>query len=118
MSPYTPYHNHLFSRLRALLLLVIFLNAILIEALHHHGVEKSITKSQYTSQSKQLSTAKVKCNLCEVLKHQSHFFNLPAPIVLALPLVKPIVTTDNYILKHPAGFILSCSNKGPPASMA
>jgi len=116
-----PYRSKIFSRIWATLLLVIFVNAILIESLHHHGVEKSTTENQCINGGrlvKQLTAAKVKCKLCEVLKHQSHFFNLPAPIALALPAAKPAVKIHSYLLKHPVAFILSCSNKGPPNLVA
>ncbi|RQO76640.1 hypothetical protein DBR40_12170 [Pedobacter sp. KBW01] len=116
-----PYRSKIFSRIWALLILVIFVNATLVESLHDHRAEKSNTENQYLSKGhpiKQLSTPKLKCKLCEVLKHRAHFFNIPSPTPLALPITKPVFKTDGYLFKHTVVFILSCSNKGPPALIA
>jgi hypothetical protein len=115
------YRKEIFARIWAVLLLAVFLNATLIESLHHHGVEKTSCSKQSSGQScslKQLSSAKLKCKLCEVLKHRSHFFDLPAPIAFALPVVKPKIKPCVYLMRHSLTYILSCANKGPPSLMA
>ncbi|MBB6237451.1 hypothetical protein HDC90_002073 [Pedobacter sp. AK013] len=114
------YRREIFARIWAVLLLAVFLNATLIESLHHHGAEKT----SYSKQSslayplKQLGSAKLKCKLCEVLKHRSHFFDVPAPTAFALPLVKPTLKPCIYLMRHAVAYLLSCANKGPPSLMA
>ncbi|WP_426325109.1 hypothetical protein [Pedobacter sp. R-06] len=119
-SAYT-YRRDFFARIWAVLLLAVFLNATLIESLHHHGAEKTGYSKQSCSEAhllKQLSSAKLKCKLCEVLKHRSHFFDLPAPIAFALREVKPTIKPCVYLMRHPVAYILCCANKGPPSLMA
>ncbi|QNN40419.1 hypothetical protein [Pedobacter roseus] len=109
------YRRELFARIWALLLLSIFLNATLIESLHHHVAGKvSYCKQSSASAHQQLDSAKLKCKLCEVLKHRSHFFDLPAPITFALSIVKPEVKSCIYFEQHTSAYLLSCTNKGPP----
>ncbi|MDQ0638252.1 hypothetical protein QF042_001817 [Pedobacter sp. W3I1] len=118
-SVYT-YRREIFARIWAVLLLAIFLNATLIESLHHHGTEKTSYSKQSSGQThplKQLDSAKLKCKLCEVLKHRSHFFDLPAPTAFTLPLVKPAIKPCSYLMRHAVAYILSCANKGPPSLM-
>lgn len=115
------YRREFFARIWAVLLLAVFLNATLIESLHHHGVEKTVYSKQGSDRShadQQLGSAKLKCKLCEVLKHRSHFFELPAPVAVYLPITKPSVKTCVYLIKHPIAYILSCANKGPPSLVA
>ncbi|WP_230150697.1 hypothetical protein [Pedobacter sp. Bi27] len=118
-SVYT-YRKEIFARIWAVLLLAVFLNATLIESLHHHGAEKTGYSKQSSQMYplKQLSSAKLKCKLCEVLKHRSHFFDVPAPIAFALPVVKPTIKPCVYLMRHPVAYILCCANKGPPSLMA
>jgi hypothetical protein len=112
------YRREIFTRIWAVLILAVFLNATLIESLHRHATKDA---SQHTSHSKynaQLVTAKLTCKLCEVLKHHSHFFYHPAPIAYLLPLNKPGIKPCAYLMKRPIAYILSFSNKGPPSLMA
>ncbi|WP_029275958.1 hypothetical protein [Pedobacter borealis] len=115
------YRKEIFARIWAVLLLAVFLNATLIESLHHHGAEKTGYSKQSYSEAhllKQLSSAKLKCKLCEVLKHRSHFFDFPAPIASALSLVKPTIKPCVYHMRHSVVYTLSCANKGPPTLTA
>lgn len=111
------YRKQIFSKVWAILLLAIFVNALLIEALHHHEPEISYEKHSVQNALKQLSAAKVKCKLCEVLKHQSHFYDLQPAINVLSTSTKPKVKTAVYLLKHPVAYISSCANKGPPSLM-
>ncbi len=108
------YRKHLFSKVRAILLLVIFVNALLIEGLHHHEQEITPKKAGIAYQTKQLNAVKVKCKLCEVLKHHSHFFHLPAACAFPVQLVKPVNRVFVYTMKHTGAYLLACTNKGPP----
>jgi hypothetical protein len=112
------YRREIFARIWAVLLLAIFLNATLIESLHHHGAEKPAHSKVYSKHNTTLDSAKLKCKLCEVLKHQSHFFDLPAPVTFTLISNKPGIKPCVYLMKHPVAYILSCANKGPPSLMA
>ncbi|WP_167295234.1 hypothetical protein [Pedobacter sp. SG908] len=119
-SVYT-YRKEIFARIWAVLLLAVFLNATLIESLHHHGAEKTGYSKQSYSEAhllKQLSSAKLKCKWCEVLKHRSHFFDSPAPIAFALSVVKPTIKACVYLMRYPVAYILCCANKGPPSLKA
>ncbi|MGM9478749.1 hypothetical protein ACS5PU_20160 [Pedobacter sp. GSP4] len=114
------YRSEIFARLWAILLLAVFLNAMLIESLHHHEAEKTTYSKQGFKQKdvQQLNTAKLKCKLCEVVKHRSHFFELPIPTLSLLPLNEVGSNRAVYLMGHPIAYILSCANKGPPSLVA
>ncbi|RBQ07964.1 hypothetical protein DRW42_10245 [Pedobacter miscanthi] len=96
------------------MLLAVFLNASLIESLHHHAEKASYGKQKSGFSHQQLSSAKLKCKLCEVVKHRSHFFDLPSPTLPGLPIDQPLIRSCIYQLKHTSAYLLSCTNKGPP----
>ncbi|WP_406823431.1 hypothetical protein [Pedobacter sp. KACC 23697] len=116
-SKYT-YRREIFTRIWAILLLGVFLNATLIESLHHHTAKDTPHHTSYSKYNAQLVSAKLKCKLCEVLKHQSHFFDRPVPLAFLLPINKPGIKPCAYLMKQPVAYILSFSNKGPPDLMA
>ncbi|MBE5319860.1 hypothetical protein IM793_11875 [Pedobacter sp. MR2016-19] len=112
------YRREIFTRIWGILVLAVFLNAMLLESLHHHGAKEITHHNSHSKYNTQLGSAKLKCKLCEVLKHQSHFFYLPAPFALFLPLNKPGVKPCAYLIKRPVAYILSYANKGPPGLLA
>ncbi|WP_293741449.1 hypothetical protein [uncultured Pedobacter sp.] len=112
------YRREIFSRIWAILLLGVFLNATLIESLHHHAAKHSVNHTSHSKYNAQLVSAKLTCKLCEVLKHQSHFFDRPLPLAFLLPINKPGIKPCVYLIKQPVAYIISFSNKGPPSLMA
>ncbi|WP_090500043.1 hypothetical protein [Pedobacter terrae] len=112
------YRREIFSRIWAVLLLAVLLNANLIESLHHHAAKDASHHTSHSKYNAQLISAKLTCKLCEVLKHHSHFFYRPAPPAFLLPINKPGIKPCIYFIKQPVAYILSYSNKGPPSLMA
>ncbi len=112
------YRSQFFARLWAFLLLAVFLNATLIESLHHHAEKVSYGKQKSGFSDQQLSSTKLKCKLCEVVKHRSHFFDLPSPAFPGLPIDQPVAKSFIYQLKHTSAYLLLCTNKGPPGLKA
>lgn len=112
------YRLQLLSRIGAIFLLLVFLSAPLIEAFHHHhctaGTELIVKKHTPTG-DQQFHTVHVKCKLCDLIKHQSHHFlptQLP-PLVFISPVTK--TTVSLFRVQAYSGYLLSCTNKGPPA---
>ncbi|MEH3114532.1 hypothetical protein [Pedobacter terrae] len=112
------YRREIFTQIWAVLLLAVFLNATLIESLHHHAARETSHQTSHSKYSVQQVSAKLTCKLCEVVKHQSHLFDHPVPLVYLLPLNKPGIKPCVYLIKQPIAYILSFSNKGPPNLMA
>jgi hypothetical protein len=113
------YRLQLLSRIGAIFLLLIFLSTPLIEAFHHHhcnaGIEL-IQKKHTDTGDHQFNTFHAKCKLCDLIKHQSHHFvstQLPA-LVFISPVKK--TTASLFRVQAYSGYLLSCTNKGPPAS--
>jgi len=100
------------------LLLAVFLNTALIDSLHHHEAKAKSHRTSHLKYNAQLVSAKLTCKLCEVLKHQSHIFDRPAPLAFLLAVNKPGIKSCVYLIKQPVAYILSYSNKGPPGLMA
>ena len=112
------YRQHLLTQIWALLLLLIFASAMAIEGFHNHGHDQSDScnvQVEKTKSATQLKIAKTNCKLCEIIKHRSHFYYLPPPLAVILPLEKPLERTFSYLEKHPVSYILSAANKGPPS---
>jgi hypothetical protein len=116
--PEYKYCREIFTRIWAVLVLAVFLNASLIESLHHHRAKEITHHNSNSKYNTQFGSAKLKCKLCEVLKHQSLLFYLPAAMALLLPLNKPGGKPCVYLIKHPVAYILSYTNKGPPGLTA
>jgi len=115
------YRRQVWTQIWALLLLVLFTNALLIQALHNHDQEPSDhckTKSEQVQSTTQLKVSKVNCKLCEVLKHQSHIYTLPTIEETVFKISKPADFQFGYLGKHPIAYILSAANKGPPSLIA
>jgi len=115
------YRKQLFTRVWAVLLLVIFVNALLIEGIHHHqdtNDDCSKASIENVKSYQQFDVTKLKCKLCEVLKNQSHFYDVPAPVAILVYLDQPKENTFVYINKHPDAYILAAANKGPPSFMS
>ena len=114
------YRKQIFSRLWAILLLAIFVNALLIEGIHHHQDtnDDCTSKIENVKSYKQVDVAKLKCKLCDVLKNQSHFYDVPTPVTILVYLDQPKENTFVYIDKHPDAYILAAANKGPPSFMS
>ena len=91
---------------------------MLIEGLHSHEPETLLKKHGIENSSKQLTTLKLKCKLCEVLKHHNHFYDFPSLVNFSIKSIKPERKTFAHILKHPTAYILTCANKGPPTLSA
>jgi hypothetical protein len=114
------YRKQVFTKIWALLLLVLFTSALLIQALHNHDQDASDhckIKSEQVQSSSQFKVSKVNCKLCEVLKHQSHIYTLPTISETAFKLAKPAHPQFGYLGKHPVAYILSAANKGPPSQI-
>jgi hypothetical protein len=104
----------LFSRIGAIFLLLIFLGTPVIEVFHHHG-KSSISKC---TGGKHYSSPEKKCNLCNLIKHQSPDFYIPQQHVSAL-MIQPVQKQQWYfLLQSSSCFILKCANKGPPVFCA
>ncbi|MFC3562717.1 hypothetical protein [Pedobacter jamesrossensis] len=115
------YRYTIFNRVWAILLLAIFVNATLIETLHNHGFENvssSIQKVEKASLHEQLLLPALKCKLCDLVKHRSHFYTLPAPTLPCLSLLKAEEKPVIFILGKSSAFVLLSSNKGPPSFIA
>ncbi|MEV4883963.1 hypothetical protein MRBLMN1_002474 [Chitinophaga ginsengisegetis] len=112
------YRLQLLSRTGAIFLLLIFLSAPMIEAFHHHhcnpGTELLLKKHTDTGDH-QFNTIHAKCKLCDLIKHQSHHF-LPTQLP-HLVFISPVkkTTASLFRVQAYAGYLLSCTNKGPPA---
>ncbi|MFC1222897.1 hypothetical protein ACFE6N_03755 [Pedobacter sp. BG31] len=112
------YRREIFPRIWAILLLGVFLNATLIESLHHHAAKHTVNHTSHSKYNAQTVSAKLTCKLCEVLKHRSQFFDRPVPLAFRLPVNKPGVKPSVFLIEQPVAYILSFSNKGPPSLMA
>jgi len=114
------YRKQLLTQLWAIFLLVLFINAILIEGLHRHQdqLEYCKTKVQKHHNGTEIHTAKAICKLCEVTKQQSHFYVLPVPHHQASILIPQSEIIFAYIPQHPVAYIQLAANKGPPSQVA
>ncbi|KLT64147.1 hypothetical protein AB669_19000 [Pedobacter sp. BMA] len=96
---------------------MLFSGALLIETLHHHEQDKlshGQTKYDQIHHSAHVDSTKVNCKLCEIIKHQFHFYTLPYPVVAVLAEPLPMPANFNYLLGHSAAYMRSATNKGPP----
>ncbi|MCX2476512.1 hypothetical protein OQZ33_19415 [Pedobacter sp. MC2016-05] len=115
------YHQFLPSSVRAFLLLILFVGALLVQNLHHHEQEVpqlGVHNKEETSVSFKYSTAKASCKLCDLIKNQSQDFDSPNLPVLAAKTGKYPGHIFGYLFGHTANYILSAANKGPPALVA
>ena len=115
------YRKKRFTQIGAFLLLVLFINALLIQALHHHEQDiPDSCKSRYekVQASTQFKTNKVNCKLCEIVKHQSHHYTLPLPNAAVAKVEIPFNLHFRYFQKHSIAYILAAANKGPPSFIA
>jgi hypothetical protein len=116
------HQKQIVNRAWALLLLVLFVNALIIQGFHHHHTEEPVSRQQNQSaknhEGTQVHSAKISCKLCEVIKHQSHFYDLPAPIRPVVAIEESIELPCRYMPQHPVAYIHSAANKGPPSLMA
>lgn len=87
-----------------------------MECVHHHQDAYTNCKpnTEKVHTENQLDAAKLKCKLCDVLKNQSHFYDVSAAFTFVLYADDTIEKSFVYIDKHPVAFILSAANKGPP----
>jgi hypothetical protein len=120
-------HNNLLrkqilSRVLAFLLLGLFVNALIIQGLHYHHSQDQLSinqsKVEKTHGETQVHSAKISCKLCEVIKQQSHFYDLPAPVSPLLVLDESRELTFGYLSQHSVAYIHSAANKGPPSLLA
>lgn len=113
----TTYHQFFQLQMRALLLLIVFVNALLLQGLHHHEQEvprQSFPNKEKTSILLKYSTAKAGCKLCDLIKHQSQDSDFPNLPILAVQTAKHPDHIFGYLVGHTANYILSAANKGPP----
>lgn len=111
------YRYTIFARVWAILLLAIFVNATLIESLHHHEFERVSTSKQKVNvitHHEQLTISVLKCKLCDLLKHHNHFYTLPTLYPSDFISAKPEEKSAIFILAKSSAFVLLSSNKGPP----
>jgi hypothetical protein len=113
--------KQIISRVWAFLLLGLFVNALIIQGLHHHHSQDQFSsyksKIEKTHEGTQVHSAKINCKLCEVLKQQSHFYDLPAPVKPTLLLEESKDLTFGYLPQHSVAYIHSAANKGPPSPL-
>ncbi|MFW0717854.1 hypothetical protein [Pedobacter sp. N23S346] len=115
------YRKAVLTQIWAFLLLILFTNALLIQALHSHDQDPSDhckSKSEQVQSITQFKVSKVNCKLCEVVKHQSHIYTLPSTCETTLVVNEPSEYQFSYLGKHPVAYILSAANKGPPSVIA
>lgn len=115
------YRYAIFARIWAILLLAIFINATLIESLHHHEfghISTSKQKVNLITHHEQLTISTLKCKLCDLLKHHNHFYILPIPYPSGFISAKPEEKSTVFILAKSSAFVLLSSNKGPPSIKA
>lgn len=111
------YRHTILARFWAILLLAIFINATLIESLHHHEFEFVSTSKQKVNvitHHEQLTISVLKCKVCDLVKHHSHFYTLPTPHPFGLISAKPEEKSAIFILAKSSALVLLSSNKGPP----
>jgi hypothetical protein len=117
--PSNPLQSEILSRSWAFLLLALFVNALGIQGLHHHHAPDQFTayhsKVEKQFGATQVHSAKFACELCEVIKHQSQFYDLPVPVGSLLVLEDSGELTFGYLPQHPVAYILAAANKGPPS---
>jgi len=95
--------------------------ALLVQGLHHHEQEVpqlNVHNKKETSVLFKYSTAKANCKLCDLIKNQSHDFDLPTLPILAAKTAKYPGHIFGYLFGHMDNYILSAANKGPPALVA
>jgi len=111
--------HHLFSRLGAFVLLLIFLSVPLIETLHHHvnsGNETEVKATFRKDFSKtELSASQLKCKLCDLMWHHSQHACLTDQQTIIFNATFLGTLGWYFILQASSDFILTCANKGPPA---
>lgn len=113
----TTYHQFFKPQVRALLLLILFVNALLLQGLHHHEQEvsqQSFPNKEKTSVLFKYSTAKAGCKLCDLIKNQSQDSDLPNLPFLTAQTAKHPDHIFGFLVGHTANYILSAANKGPP----
>jgi len=115
------YRYTIFARIWAILLLAIFINATLIESLHHHEFERvsaSKQKVNVITHHEQLKISVLKCKLCDLVKHHNHFYTLPTANPSGFISAKAEEKSSIFILAKSSAFVLLSSNKGPPSVKA
>ena len=115
------YHQFFQPQVRAFLLLILFVGALVLQGFHHHEQEfpdQNVHNQEKTSVLLKYSTAKASCKLCELIKNQSHDFDSPNLPILAAKIAKYPDGIFGYLFGHTANYILSAANKGPPALVA
>lgn len=115
------YRSTILTRVWAILLLAIFINATLIESLHHHEFEKVSTSKQKVNTAThqdQLTISVLKCQLCDLIKQHSHFYTLPTTHLSSFIWAEHEEKSTTFILAKSSAFVLLSSNKGPPSIKA
>jgi hypothetical protein len=105
-------------RVKALLLLLLFVAPQLVELLHHHNSAGfhayRILADKHTQPSEKVHAATKVCSICELIKSQSH-----EPFLLP-ELAETLLNVRCYGHFEPAGislyvtYVLAYTNKGPP----
>jgi len=115
------FRKQIISQIWAFLLLGLFVNALIIQALHHHDSQDQFTNYQSKIEKSHKGTdfhsSKISCKLCEMVKQQSHFYELPTPFRSILVLEESMELTFGYLPKHPVAYIQLAANKGPPSPL-
>lgn len=113
------FRKQIITQVWAFLLLGLFVNALIIQGLHHHDSQDQFTsyesKIEKSHKGNQFHSAKINCKLCEMVKHQSHFYDLPTPLRSILVLEESMELTFGYLPRHPIAYIQLAANKGPPS---
>jgi len=109
------YRRLLLSQIWAILLLVTFISPLLVETFHQHHEALKCEKPLKHGES-EITVSKVKCSLCDVIKHRIQFFDIPKVQCVQVHPSKPLDGYMFYAVQKSAGYIHCCANKGPPSA--
>ncbi|WP_443946795.1 hypothetical protein ACJVDH_06730 [Pedobacter sp. AW1-32] len=109
------YRRLLLSQIWAILLLATFISPLLVETFHQHHEALKFQKTLKKGES-EFAVSKIKCSLCDVVKHRIQFFDIPKVQSVPVQPSKPLDGYTFYAVQKSAGYIHCCANKGPPSA--
>ena len=98
---------------------MLFVSALAFQGFHYHeqDADQHIDfKIEKKSDVLKYSTAKTSCKLCDLIKNQSRDFVSPTEPISAITKIVCAGNEFGHLSGHTVAYILSATNKGPPAA--
>jgi len=89
-----------------------------IKLFHHHNSETETSSHidfKKDSGTDHFKTLAEKCDFCDFIKHQSQDFLSETIQQLSFSKLKTFSSKSYFVLGESRAYLLSCTNKGPPA---